>query len=129
MLNKLLILATIFITSNLFAQIYRLEYKFEDNIPMVGNTIYNASLDYNTKTKESIYTVFKKNKKTELSTQNNAIMLDDETIDNVIIYNNFKDSLTITQDQVDIEMLLFKEKTPKIKWNLTKDTKIKNNLN
>lgn len=129
MLNKLLILVTILITSNSFSQIYRLEYKFGDNMPMVGNTTYSATLDYDTKTKESVYTVFKKNINTELSTQDNIIMLEDENIDNFIVYNDFKDSLTITQDQIDIEMFLFKEKTPKIKWNLTNETKTKNNLN
>ena len=129
MKNFLIVILVTLINTNLFGQVYKLEYKFGDNMPMVGYSSYNAILEYNTKTKESVYTVLKKGIKTENSTDDNMIMLGNDIIDDIVIYNNFKDSLTLTQDQIDIEMMIFKEKTPKIKWLLTDETKIKNNLN
>ncbi len=129
MKKKILILFIILANANLFGQTYRLAYKFGDDVPMVGYMNYDATLDYNTLTKESIYTVFKKGIKSETSTDNNTIMLGDDNIDNVIVYTNFNDSLTLIQDQVDIEMMIFKEKTPKIKWTLSNDTKVKNGFN
>lgn len=124
-----LIIITLFTNSNLFSQIYRLEYKFAENIPSLGYREYNTRLDYNLKTNESIYTVLLTKEDNESNIVDNGFVIKEKILDNTIIYNNFKDSITIIQEQIDIEMLLFKEKTPNIKWDLTNEIKFKNNLN
>lgn len=112
-------------------QTYRLTYDFDTYIEVFNKTeSYEAMLDFDTQTNESLYTVLIKNKntKTEIK-QGNAIVLGSDFIDDELVYANFNDSIMVIQEQIDIEMMLFKEKIPKIVWNFLNDTKVENKLN
>ena len=117
--------------SIVYCQNYELEYEFRNHITVFNKTkIYVANLLYNKKQDKSLYTVEKKMKNTKAnSLDDNTIVLSEKNIDDELVYNDFKDSITIIQEQVDIEMFLFKEKTPKIDWIILDETKKENNLN
>ncbi|QTV06387.1 GLPGLI family protein [Faecalibacter bovis] len=113
-----------------FGQTYRLEYQFNNYIAVFGETrSLNTTLDYDEQTKESLYKVILKdlNSKAEIK-NSNVIVLDTEEIDNELVYSNFNTSEMVIQTQIDIEMMLFTEKIPEIKWNLINESRTENNL-
>ncbi|WP_291047254.1 MULTISPECIES: GLPGLI family protein [unclassified Empedobacter] len=127
----ILLLLNILCVNIVYSQNYKLEYEFRNYISIFNKTtIYNTTLEYNVKTKESLYTVEKKLKNTDTnSIDANNIVLNQNFLDNDLIYSNLKDSVVIIQEQIDVEMFIFKEKTPKMNWKIWDEIKKENNLN
>ena len=121
----ILLLLNILCVNIVYSQNYKLEYEFRNYISIFNKTtIYNTTLEYNVKTKESLYTVEKKLKNTDTnSIDANNIVLNQNFLDNDLIYSNLKDSVVIIQEQIDVEMFIFKEKTPKMNWKIWDEIK------
>ena len=129
-LKPLLLIVLFCIANSIYAQIYKLDYQFNNHVSILNRTnTYNTTLVYDIPNKVSLYTVIKLKEKAKSEQNNTSLVIEEKVIDDELIYSNFKTSEMVIQEQIDIEMMNFTEKIPTIKWELSNETKVENDYN
>lgn len=129
-LKPLLLIVLLCIANFIYAQIYQLDYQFNNYVSILNRTnTYNTTLVYDIPNKVSLYTVIKLKEKAKSEQNNTSLVIEEKVIDDELIYSNFKTSEMVIQEQIDIEMINFIEKIPTIKWELSNETKVENDYN
>ena len=109
-LKPLLLIVLFCIANSIYAQIYKLDYQFNNHVSILNRTnTYNTTLVYDVPNKVSLYTVIKLKEKAKSEKNSTSLVIDEKVIDNELIYSNFKKLEMVIQEQIDIEMMNFTE--------------------